>query len=192
MNFSQSTLLGRLGSNACTFIALFFGNLYFLPRLEPPSDGVTLDCEWQVSLREAILKGNEIHDDLYDNDAIDVAVDEAVELAGDECGVNRIEKQYDIFGHNCNNQLSDIFCGLSSKQSCHIVVTQGKSFLLIVHKDQSTMIVDSHSHIRSGALISFAPPGHAAGLAAWFVRMSQNTWNCELGTTSVISVSYVA
>jgi len=51
----------------------------FLSCLKPPSDGVTLDCEWQVSLREAILKGNEIHDDLYDTDAIDVAVDEAVD-----------------------------------------------------------------------------------------------------------------
>lgn len=54
------------------------------------------------------------------------------------------------------------------------------------------MIVDSHSHIGSGALISFAPPGHAADLAVWFARMSRNTWNYELGTTSVISVSYVA
>ena len=192
MNFSQSTLLGRLGSNACTFIALYFGNLYFLSCLKPPSDGVTLDREWQVSLREAILKGNEIHDDLYDTDAIDVAVDEAVELAGDECGVNCIENQYDIFGRNCNNQLSDIFSGLSLKQSCHVIVTQGKSFLLIVNTDQSTMIVDSHSHIGSGALISFAPPGHAVDLAVWFARMSRNTWNHELGTTSVISVSYVA
>ena len=192
VNFSQSTLLGRLGSNACTFIALYFGNLYFLSCLKPPSDGVTLDCEWQVSLREAILKGNEIHDDLYDTDAIDVAVDEAVELAGDECGVNYIENQYDIFGRNCNNQLSDIFSDLSLKQSCHVIVTQGKSFLLIVNTDQSTMIVDSHSHIGSGALISFAAPGHAVDLAVWFARMSRNTWNHELGTTSVISVSYVA
>lgn len=186
MNFSQ------LGSNACTFIALYFGNLYFLSCLEPPSDSVTLDFGWQVSLREAILKGNEIHDDLYDNDAIDVAVDEAVELAGDECGVNCIENQYDIFGCSCNNQLSDIFSDLSLKHSCHVIVTQGKSFLLIVNTDQSTMIVDSHSHIGSGALISFAPPGHAADLAVWFARMLRNTWNYELGTTSVISVSYVA
>ena len=29
VNSSQSTLLGRLGSNACTFIVLYFGNLYF-------------------------------------------------------------------------------------------------------------------------------------------------------------------
>lgn len=85
---SRSTLLGWLGCNACSFIALHFGNMYFLSSLEPPSDHVTLDHEWQVSLREAILKGNEIHDDLYDNDESDLAVDEAVELAGDECGVN--------------------------------------------------------------------------------------------------------
>lgn len=96
------------------------------------------------------MKGNEIHDDLYDTDAIDVAVEEAVELAGDECGVNCIEKQYYIFGRNCNNQLSDIFSGLTLKQSCHVIVTQGKSFLLIVNTDQSTMIVDIHSHIGSG------------------------------------------
>ena len=54
------------------------------------------------------------------------------------------------------------------------------------------MIVDSHSHTWSGALISFAPPGHAADLAVWFARMLRNIWNYELGTTSVISVSYVA
>lgn len=81
---------------------------------------------------------------------------------------------------------------LKKKKSCHVIVTQGKSFLLIVNTDQSTMIVDSHSHIGSGALISFAPPGHAADLAVWFTRMSRNTWNYELGTTSVISVNYVA
>lgn len=46
------------------------------------------------------------------NHPVDVAVDEAVELAGDECGVNCIERQCDIFGCNCNNQLSDIFSGL--------------------------------------------------------------------------------
>jgi len=57
---------------------------------------------WLLTMREAILKGNEIHDDLFDNDAIDVAVDEAVELAGDECSVNCIESQCDIFGRNCN------------------------------------------------------------------------------------------
>ena len=70
-----------------------------------------------------------------------------------------------------------------------LLLSKASQFLLIVNKDQSTMIVDSHNHIRSGAL---APPGHAADLAAWFVRMSQNSWNCELGTTSVIPVSYVA
>ena len=113
------------------------------------------------------MKSNEIHDDLYDNDAIDVAVDKA----GDECGVNCIENQCDIFGRNCNNQLSDIFSDQSLRHSCHVIVTQGKSFLLIVNTDHSTMSVDSHSHIGSGALISSAPPGHAADLAVWFARL---------------------
>lgn len=39
-------------------------------------------------MREVILKGNEIYDDLYDNDESDFVVDEVVELVGDECGVN--------------------------------------------------------------------------------------------------------
>ena len=90
VNFSQSTIVGRLGSNACTFIALYFGHLYFSSHLQLPTNDAKLNHEWQLSLWEAILKGNEIHDDMYENYAVDVDVHDAVDKAGDECGVNCI------------------------------------------------------------------------------------------------------
>ncbi|KAJ7391257.1 hypothetical protein OS493_019388 [Desmophyllum pertusum] len=55
-----------------------------------PTNDAKLNHEWQLSLWEAILKGNEIHDDMYENYAVDVDVHDAVDKAGDECGVNCI------------------------------------------------------------------------------------------------------
>lgn len=62
----------------------------FSSHLQLPTNDAKLNHEWQLSLWEAILKGNEIHDDMYENYAVDVDVHDAVDKAGDECGVNCI------------------------------------------------------------------------------------------------------
>lgn len=48
------------------------------------------DClpeSWRKSLIEAMIKGNKIHDDLFDHQAVDLEVEDAVSLADNECGV---------------------------------------------------------------------------------------------------------
>ena len=84
---SQSDIQGRTGSNACVFIALCMGKLFF--HLSWPS-GDCLPNSWQRSLREAMIKGKRIHDDLFDHDATNVTVEDAVSMAGEECGVRRL------------------------------------------------------------------------------------------------------
>ena len=108
VELSQSTIYGRTGSNACTFIALIFGHLYFSCCLQPPVN-LHLQNNWKVSLTEAILTGNEIRDDVFDCEVINVAVDEAIQVADDECFVDKIEQQYDIVGSNRLDQLKAVF-----------------------------------------------------------------------------------
>ena len=160
-----------------------------------PSSSATNDAklsqEWQLCLREAILKGNDIHDDMIEKEAVDVAVHDAVDLAGDECNVNCIGNQYDIMGNNRTDQLANVFGNLTVKQSCHAVVSAGKLMLLIVNADKSTMIVDSHKHNVIGAMIAYAPPGCACDLALWFSNMTLDTWKAPLPAMSVVSVCYV-
>ena len=106
---SQSTINGRSGSNACTFTAFMFSHLYFSNNLRPALLGFQLSSTWKDSLVKAmLLRGNEIHDHIFDKDAVNVAVDDALEIAEEECFVDKIEQQYDIFGVNCLEQLTTV------------------------------------------------------------------------------------
>lgn len=191
VELSQSTINGRLGSNGCTFIALRFGHLYFANGLQPPVTS-QLQNNWKVSLIEAILSGNDIHDDIFEGDAVNVAVDDAIEIAGEECFVDKIDHQYDIIGANRVEQLKDIFkrLAIAKVQSRHVIVTGGRSMLLVINGDGSSMIIDSHQHKTTGAIIAFAAPGQADSLALWFTRMHYASWDTDIGPTSIVSVSY--
>jgi len=193
VELSQSTINGRMGSNACTFIALKFGHLYFVNGLQPPVNSL-LQNNWKVLLIEAILNGNEIHDDIFEGDAVNIAVDEAIEIAGDEFCVDKIDCQYDIIGSNRVEQLKDVFKNLAVAkvhiQSCHVIVTCGRSMLLIINGDGSSMIMDSHQHKTTGAIIAFAPAGQADSLALWFARMHRASWETDIGSISIVSVCY--
>lgn len=113
-----------MGSNTCTFIALLFGHLYFSHGLQPPINS-QLQNNWKVALIDAIISGNDIHDDIFEGDAINVSVDEAVQIAGEECCVDKICQQYDIIGSNRLGQLINVFKSLAVGQphSCHVVIT---------------------------------------------------------------------
>ena len=89
MDITQSTIDGRNGSNACTFIALSFGSIYQQYNLNTPV-GQYLDGQWQTALVDAIRTGNDIHDELFDDHGIKIAVDDAIATVGDHCHVHGI------------------------------------------------------------------------------------------------------
>lgn len=99
-NVSQSTIDGRNGSNACTFIALFFGYIYHQSSLPTPPVGQPLNQQWEAAVTEAIRTGNDIHDELFGGEGINVAVDDAIDAAGDHCHVSGILHEYNVFGAN--------------------------------------------------------------------------------------------
>ena len=43
-------------------------------------------------------KGNDNHDALFDNKAVNLSVQDAVEMAGDEFGVHSVGQKYVFFG----------------------------------------------------------------------------------------------
>ena len=99
-NVSQSTTDGRNGSNACTFIALFFGYIYYQCCLPTPPVGQPLTRQWEAAVIEAIRTGNDIHNELFGGEGINVAVDDAIDAAGDHCHVCGILHEYNVFGVN--------------------------------------------------------------------------------------------
>ena len=193
-NFCQSTLRGRSGSNACTFIALYFGHLYHHKILPPPVNS-SLSMEWKCALHKAMAKGNEIHDELFEGEGVDVAVVDAVDMAGTECFVESIGQGLDMFGMDCVDQLAQVFeassLSVTMQSSCAVIVTTGRSFLFIANQDRSCMIVDSHRHgNNTGAIIAYCAPNCAKVLAKWFESMLQETWQSNLRVCSVTPVFY--
>ena len=190
-DFCQSVVGGRSGSNACTFIALYFGHLLLHDKLPKPV-GNNLAMEWKCALYKAMKKGNEIHDELFEGEGIDVSAEDAVSMAGTQCCANSVGQGYDLIGHDCEDQLAGVFQMLCTSQQtrCHTIVTTGRTMLFVVNGDGSCMIVDSHKHINHGAVIAYCPPMSSKFLAKWLRDMLQTTWQCSLRVCSVTPIFY--
>lgn len=67
-SISQSTILGRMGSNACTFISLLFGKLFLSSNVDIPAIHTPLSQTWVYQLVvQGILVGNSIYDSVTQN-----------------------------------------------------------------------------------------------------------------------------
>lgn len=116
-----------MGSNACVFIALLMGKLSNARNLTWPT-GDLLPKSRKGALHEGMIKGNQIHDNLFDHEATNVTIDEADSLAGEECGVRLLEQEIDIFGITPINQLNNWLMQDAQNKS--------KSYNVIVYHSQ--------------------------------------------------------
>jgi len=188
---SQSNIGGRSGSNACVFIALYTGKLIMQRNLEWPQNN-HIPNALVDAFKDAMTNGNKIHDDLFDLSPVNLEVDDAVVMAGEECGVQTVLYQTDVFGANPQTQLADLFDieAQHMLKSCSVVVADGRALLFIVNQDKSAMLLDSHNHGNHGAVIAHTSPGDVVSLAVWLKAMMQTDWQCTLNIASVHKIMY--
>ena len=158
--FSQSTIVGRNGSNACAFIYLYFRQVR--------------------------------HDERFDQEAVNLDAEEAVEMAGEDCGVVSLGQQLDLFGTSGKELLARWLNELSSrkKRSCHLFCVSEKTMLLFVDSYGKLYFVDSHLHKDSGALIACAPPSNGSSFANWIYKMMEFHWQTPLTLGTVREAIY--
>ena len=79
------------------------------------------------------MQGNDLHDERFDQEAVNLDVQEAVEMAGEDCGVS-LGQQLDLFGTSGKELLARWLNELSSrkKRSCHLFCVSEKTMLLFV------------------------------------------------------------
>ena len=194
-NVSQSTIDGRNGSNACTFVALFFGYIYCHCCLPTPPVGQPLTQQWEAAVVEAIRTGNDIHDELFGGEGINVAVDDAIDAAGDHCHVCGILHEYNVFGANPQDQFAAVIdLILQQKQSCHLLTANDKTMLIIVDSSGSIIFIDSHIHGHNGALVAQSDAyngDQAQSFSAWVDQMLIKNYGVGLSICSLTTVSYL-
>ena len=189
---SQSTIQGRTGSNACAFIALLMGKQWMEGHLLWPTGDILAES-WRKSLFEAMIKGNKIHDDLFDRQAVDLDVEDAVALADNECGVQGVGQQMDIFGINPVHQLANALiqeAQNNASKSCCLLTSEKQTMLLVVNCDSSAMIIDSHSHGNDGAIIACSQAGCIHLLAQWLDAMMNDIWQKPLAVATITKIVY--
>ena len=194
LNMSQSTIGNRNGSNACVFIAFNFGLLYQQCNLDNTLVGLNLNNYWQTALEHAILAGNSIHDQLFDKEGVNVTVEEAIDLAGDQCQVEQVYYEYNVFGANPLDQLNTAVRALSQQRpSFHVLLVHEMALLIIVDSSGVLFIIDSHVHGTKGAVIArFQPDSHyqAQNFSVWLNRMLTQTHGVSLAMCSISSILY--
>ena len=193
-NMSQSTIGNRNGSNACVFIAFNFGLLYQQCNLDNTLVGQNLNIHWQTALEHAIIAGNSTHDQLFDKEGINVTVEEGIDLAGDQCQVEQVYCEYNVFGANPLDQLNTAVRTLSQQcPSFHVLVVHEMALLIIVDSSGVLFIIDSHVHGTKGAVIArFQPNSHyqAQNFSVWLNRMLTQTHGVSLSMCSISSILY--
>lgn len=82
---------------------------------------------------------------MFDDDAVNLAIDEAIDVAGDECKVHSISRDYNVYGNNPLSQFKDLIdTVLQNKDSFQTLTVNDRTMLMIVDSNETLIFVDSH------------------------------------------------
>ena len=160
-NVAQSTVGDRQGSNACTIIAVRFGDYCKEQNLDISLLWSQLPNVWVDSFVNAICDGNALYDELYGDTAVYLDVDDVVNDLGQECHVQSANQ---MVGFTSAHEYCDLVDQISSAMHASTSTLYGvligcqKSVGLLVKTNGLCAIIDSHQHVttNSGGVIIMA------------------------------------
>ena len=170
---SQATLLGRNGSNACTFIALLLAKMYTTAQqyaLLQFDGNAGLNQSWLTLLLSAIVRGNQLYDAVTQglgNPFFSVAAAKS-HLTAVLAPVT-LEETLDITFTSENPQVPQSSLAFYLQRLVHernlaaLVIIDGKT-VCFVGQNNKVYILDSHPHVENGsvfgALVGMTPVNH--------------------------------
>lgn len=156
---SQSTLDGRNGSTACTFIAIILSKCYVVNRSALPILDQTMSLVWQMIMTSCIRKGNDIHDRVTGGYPIHFSVPEAVvHLSNHSFQGITVENSFDVEFINTNAAVPQSSLAFFLQRVVQepnitaIVIISGMS-ICFVGQGNNIILMDSHLHGNYGALV---------------------------------------
>jgi len=185
--YSQSTINGRTGSNACTFIALVLCKLHFAaPELPRPHH--SLSSTWVFRMVQGMEIGNKFYDSHSAGNPVMFGVREAVQKVKASLGIASVgsELPADI------TRQPVVTANLAYHIQMASVVNQTTSVFIIDQKTvafipmgQHVLLLDSHCHAQSGAYIAMAPSSSIWELVKWFKAF--NRFPYSMGTVTNVT-----
>ena len=189
--YSQSTLIGRLGSNACTFIALTYCKLHFTSP-EPLNSSQPLSSTWIYRVLASILLGNQFYDKAAGNTGQLFGVREAASKMEQNRTLGRINISAELPVSICREQIPSASLAYyfnqarnTDKTAC-IYIINNKTVAFIPTQNGIT-VFNSHFHSTSGAFLGMAPTDAAFEFLLWFKTVNSIPHN--LGTVTCVTFS---
>ena len=162
--YSQSTLIGRLGSNACTFIALTFSKLYFSSP-EPLDSTRLLTNTWVYRVLAAIMLGNQFYDKAAGNTARFYGVREATTEMEQTNALGSIQVSAEFPASIIREQTPSASLPYYFNEACNtsktacLYIINGKT-VAFIPTSHGIVLFDSHFHGMSGAFVAIAALPH--------------------------------
>ena len=185
-NIAQSTAGDRQGSNACTIIAVKFGDYCKQQKLDISLLWNQLPNVWVESFVNAICDGNAIYDELYGDTAVHLDVEDVVNEVGQDF---HVQSAYQLVGFTSANEYSDLVGHISGAMHSSttdlygVIIGCNKSVGLLVKPNGLCAIVDSHEHVLSkgGGMIIMADHPKKA-ILDYAKSLSNQGYNLNQGT----------
>jgi len=157
--FSKSTLYGRNGSNACTFIALLLAKFYFLHKSAfSLSQYMSLPLNWTNLFINCISLGNHIYDSATTGIGRYFSVQEATPFLTLITGNVQLEDSFDLSILNENpmvpqSSLAFYLERLTKEDNLAAVVIMNGMTISLVGQSNNIIVIDSHLHGQLGAMV---------------------------------------
>ena len=161
VSVAQSSLGDRQGSNACTIIAVKFGDYCNQQKLDVSLLWNQLPNVWVDSFVNAICDGNAVYDELYGDTAVYLDVEDVVNEVGHDFHVQSANQ---LVGFTSANDYSDLLDHISGAMHNSTTDLYGvligclKTVGLLVKTHGLCAVIDSHQHVatNSGGMIIMA------------------------------------
>ena len=167
-NLSQSSTCGRQGSNACTIIASLVG-YQFMKRSLPELTSSTLPSQWFEVVVDVMVEGNALHDILFDGEARNLDIEDAVESCGNDIHISSYDEPigFDLRSGDVSPLVTTLQTRASRLQRQVAVFISGfRSVALLFWETGAFAIIYSHSHGQYGAIIAYVTAGHTSSTDA--------------------------
>jgi len=192
-NLSQSSIGGRQGSNACTIIASLVG-YYFIKLGLPELSSSILPSQWFDAIVNSMVEGNTLHDILFDGEARNLDIEDAVESCGNDLHISDYEQLgFDLRPGDFSPLVDRMQTRAShNEKQVAIFISGGRSVAVLIWETGAFAVVDSHTHDQYGAIVGYGPADriNSAQIVAWLSKMLLKYFNATLGLCTLTFITY--
>ena len=192
-SLSVSQFSNREWSNACTIIAVLAAINFLSGERWFSRDSLALTLEdpgFPDYCRDLFNEGNRLYDELGENKNYSTR-----DILKHFKDITKTKGMYDTF-HNNFQDFFKYLSGLSRQVKLAFVLIfpvtgTAVSMVLLINEGGESMLIDSHKHLKTGAIVATAPPHGLKNMINYIKYMVKRDWGLTVSNSNPFDVTAV-